>query len=262
MDTNKEAVKHFGLIGYPINHSLSPELFKEAHPNTLSTYDLIEKPTFQEAFSIFKERYDAVNVTAPYKEPAFLASDEHDSSSSIIEATNLLVKEGNHIKSYNTDVEGVMECISKGIERHLASGNTKGDKISTLIIGAGGAGKAAALASLNMGLPTVILNRSDKKAFEFADRLALTHSFEISAVPFTEIQSAIHNSQIIIYTIPDYIEVLADCDFSEKIIIEANYRNPSISPSFIKKATLYLSGKEWLKAQAEATWKHLSISSY
>ena len=56
----------FGLIGHPIEHSLSPALFKAGY-NGLYPYDLIETPDFDEAYSVFLKDYDGINVTAPFR---------------------------------------------------------------------------------------------------------------------------------------------------------------------------------------------------
>lgn len=257
MDDKSPSPRHFGLIGHPITHSQSPRLFAEAHPTTRDTYTLIESDSFEEAFNIFKEKYDAVNVTAPFKELAFEASQRHDSLSALSGAANLLVKIDGEIKSYNTDVEGVMKCIFKAIGKKAEEGSLKDDlsTFSTLVIGMGGAGKAAALASLYLGLKTTITNRTESKALEFINRITRKRTFDISASPYSEIVHSVKENQIIIYTVPIRIEALAQCDFSDKIVLEANYRNPSITPELIKKTTLYIDGKEWLLYQGEATWK-------
>ena len=57
----------YGLIGHPISHSKSPELFRAAYPDAADmTYDLIEEADFERAYRRFLDEYDAVNVTAPF----------------------------------------------------------------------------------------------------------------------------------------------------------------------------------------------------
>ena len=58
-------MKRFGLIGYPIAHSLSPALFKAAYGGKYA-YDLIEEADFEKAYDRFLQDYHAVNVTAPF----------------------------------------------------------------------------------------------------------------------------------------------------------------------------------------------------
>ena len=62
-------MSRFGLIGFPIAHSLSPLLFKAAYGGRFR-YDLLESEDFDTAFRAFMKSCDAVNVTAPFKELA------------------------------------------------------------------------------------------------------------------------------------------------------------------------------------------------
>ena len=61
-------MKKFGLIGCPIAHSMSPALFKAAYDGAYD-YDLIEGE-FDDVYLRFLNEYDAINVTAPFKEIA------------------------------------------------------------------------------------------------------------------------------------------------------------------------------------------------
>ena len=49
----------FGLIGHPIEHSLSPTLFKAAYDGKYQ-YDLIQTSDFEEAYRRFLEEYDGI----------------------------------------------------------------------------------------------------------------------------------------------------------------------------------------------------------
>ena len=83
----------YGLIGYPIAHSKSPELFRAAYPEADSLpYDLIEEDDFEKAYRRFLDGYDAVNVTAPYKGNAFRKVDVADTISRELFAVNILKK--------------------------------------------------------------------------------------------------------------------------------------------------------------------------
>lgn len=242
------STKHFGLIGHPISHSQSPALFYQYHPGTQDTYELIETPDFEEAISIFRDRYDAINVTAPFKERAFLEADTLERDCELCGATNLLKKEGTRIKGYNTDIDGVMRTIA------AHCGEAQYGR-SALIIGCGGAGKAAAVAMAKLGCKVTIANRTLRKGELFAERLISIGGFDnIDAVPIERAIAIADLYDFIIYTLPAAIEGLSRIDFSDKVVLEANYRDPQITSEHIKKTTLYLSGKEWLFHQAQAAW--------
>ena len=57
----------FGLIGDPIGHSASPQLFRTAYSGRFP-YDLIEGSDFETSYVRFLREYKAINITAPFKE--------------------------------------------------------------------------------------------------------------------------------------------------------------------------------------------------
>ena len=101
----------FGLIGHPIAHSLSPALFKAGYDSRYP-YQLIEGADFEDSYRRFLEGYDGINVTAPFKEPAFAKADILSPECEAIGATNLLVKTPDGIKAYNSDYLGVRMWLS------------------------------------------------------------------------------------------------------------------------------------------------------
>ena len=116
---------------------------------------------------------------------------------------------------------------------------------TTLVVGLGGAGKAAAEAARSLGCRTILMNRT-------------RHSEEIR--PLEDFCRCFREADIIIYNIPTAIpqlEELTDDDFNRpKFILEANYKNPSFDNILIDKMkqanpqSTYTSGKTWLLYQA------------
>lgn len=226
----------FGLIGYPIEHSLSPKLFDSAYQNGKDSYELIESSSFEDAFARFLEGYEGINVTAPFKELAYQRADSADSICKLIEASNLLIKKGDSIVAHNSDYWGV---------KYLLRLNTIAQEHKNLlVIGCSGAGKAAALAAQDIGFNCTIANRNYEKAKSFVNRDGIG---EMKAIPLEEIGDIIDSQDVIIYAIPVALDIFKNFDLSEKIIIEANYRNPSLDNIICEE---YINGKEWLIAQA------------
>ena len=102
--------KKYGLIGHPISHSLSPALFRAGFGD-LYNYDLIETEDFKEAYSRFTNEYDAVNVTAPFKEKACRKADILSEECKVIGACNVLKKTEDGVLAANTDYLGVMQSL-------------------------------------------------------------------------------------------------------------------------------------------------------
>lgn len=226
----------FGLIGCPIAHSLSPLLFEAGYDGEYE-YDLIQEETFESAWKRFIEGYDGVNVTAPFKEAAFAKANLFSEECLMVGAANLLVKTAEGIKAYNSDYLGVREWLSE------LSGR------SVLIVGTGGAGKAAAVASGSLGHETTLMNRTESRARDLAERLP---QFGFRIRPLEEFAEACLESDIVIYTLPEALPEGMKMPDGEgrKVFMEANYRNPGYDRVCCERNWNYVHGSEWLLRQA------------
>ena len=128
----------FGLIGHPIEHSLSPALFKAGYDGRY-TYDLIPGEDFESSYHRFLDEYDGINVTAPFKEQAFAKADIFSEECRLCKSTNLLLKTPEGVKAYNSDFLGVRLWLQEVLDKTSSE--------TTLIVGTGGAGRAAAAAA-------------------------------------------------------------------------------------------------------------------
>lgn len=279
----------FGLIGHPIAQSLSPALFKAAYKGKYA-YDLIEGEDFEKSWRKFLEEYDAINITAPFKEEAFYqaASLARDGLGTIsgpcfkIKATNLAVKTPNGIEAHNSDFTGIIlsvadtyfpglvrQCYSQfGSQAHIKIHQFIRQNLlqlfkqqpQALVIGCGGAGRAAAVAAAEMGFSTALMNRTWEKAKELAAELP---EYGFIDVPVTDFQAAFKECDLVIYTLPvalPEISLMSEDDFrgedngSAKVVLEANYKNPAFAgqvPAVMKESGCrYISGKNWLLGQA------------
>jgi len=158
-----------GLIGNPVEHTLSPAIH-----NTLAqklSHNLIYVP-----FHVEKGRLsDAVkgayglnilglNVTVPYKSDVIGCIQDIDDLAGKIGAVNTLVRVENGYKGYNTDILGLYRAMcSEGIR-------LEGENV--ILLGAGGAARAAAFLCAQKGARQVyLLNRSKEKAQTLADEV-------------------------------------------------------------------------------------------
>jgi len=142
----EQTPKKFGLLGYPLGHSLS-EYIHNAGFKSLGmdcTYELLETPpdSLVDRIKYLKaNNYAGFNVTIPLKLPITLFLDEIDISADIIGAVNtVVINQDKTMKGYNTDVIGFKNAIPSDF---VLAGKTAG------ILGTGGAARAAitALAS-------------------------------------------------------------------------------------------------------------------
>ena len=258
-------MKRFGLIGHPIAHSLSPALFKAGYTGKYP-YELIETADFEEAYNRFLNGYDGINVTAPFKELAYAKADILSEECRIIKATNLLIRTPEGVKAYNSDYLGVrmwlMEAAARGVAR-FSTPPQPHSTIKVLIVGTGGAGKAAAVAAASLGMEVTLMNRSIEKAEAVAGSIAEMNGNVAAEVrPMEDFRCCFRKADIVIYNIPSAIPALGELtseDFNpgyQKFILEANYRNPSFDDTLIGKmnasnpAASYTDGKVWLLYQA------------
>lgn len=151
-----------GLIGNPVEHTLSPLIH-----NTLAgklRHNLVYVPFLVKKGSVaaaVKGAYGlnvlGLNVTVPYKSEVIPYLKELDEQAKRIGAVNTLVRTEGGYKGYNTDISGLHRALSR--ENIRLSGE------SIVLLGAGGAARAAAFLCGEKGARRVyLLNRSPEKA--------------------------------------------------------------------------------------------------
>ena len=214
----------FGLIGYPAAGSQSPALFSAAYGGRYP-YEIIEEEDFALAFDKFmREDFRAVNVTAPHKLAAAAAADWRSPEVERIGAANILVKTAEGVKAYNSDCLAVKQLID-GLDVGTA-----------IIIGLGGAGRAALHACRDCGLKTSVLHHDEITGIGGDGDCPGGSVFRDNPVA----------ADLIVYTLPRAvpgIEIIR-C----KYLIEANYIDPACSN--LPGVDHYIGGIMWLKAQA------------
>lgn len=269
-------MKKYGLIGAGIQESGSPALFEAAYGGRFR-YDLLDGSDFAPLFEKFKKEYQAVNVTAPFKEQALAKADQCTEAASLCGAANMLIMLPNgRILADNSDFEGVTMSIMSAyaiadedldISDEDAFADYLADK-TALVVGCGGAGKAAAAAAVTLGYGTTILmNRDQKRAEElnrhirgFYDDLGRD---ELAVMDITDFTKAFRQADLVIYTVPEAIDAIRAEGFADsvfdgvsgkgKIVFEANYKTPCLE--FLKDRCNYLSGFNWLLNQAIVSYE-------
>lgn len=223
----------FALIGHPVSGSLSPRLFQAAYGGRYP-YDLIEEASFDVAWARFLAEYDGINVTAPFKQDAFAQVNRLTPDAQLTGAVNLVVRSGEETVGYNTDVEGVLGAVRES-----------GLPVSeALIVGAGGAARAAAVAALRLGCRTTITNRTLSKAEALAEALAC------QAVALADVPSLAPD--LIVYTIPGSSAVVPGLTgdlLRNALVLEAEYKHPVLANV---PCRAYAGGRRWLLWQAVA----------
>lgn len=293
-------MEKFGIIGHPVQGSKSPELFREAYKHirqgdgSAYSYDLIDEPDFGTAWERFQGSYRAVNVTAPFKEAAFskvLELSRHGKGQIVgpavrIGATNLLVQTEAGIEAHNSDFGGILLSVAEACFPGITAGFLQeyGDRFlvkvhqffrqnlggiflqqpQALVVGTGGAGRAAAVAAAELGFATTLMNRTLDKARAIASELS-EYVFLVDSL--LDFKAAVRECDLILYTLPvmlPEIETLTVEDFAGedryganaragKVILEASYTRPAftaVAERMEAAGCQYIPGKRWLLYQA------------
>lgn len=147
------------VIGHPVAHSRSPAMQNAA----LGALDL-EDWSYRaidaapDAFAMTVRElasvgYAGVNVTVPHKEAALALADEASEASQQIGAANTLVFRDEGIEAHNTDADGLLASLPDPPRGHRA-----------LVLGAGGAARAAIWALRWEGAEVEVWNRTAERA--------------------------------------------------------------------------------------------------
>lgn len=231
-------MKKYGLIGYPIAHSKSPLLFQAAYDNRPDMgYELIEESDFETAYARFLAAYEAVNVTAPFKGDAFRKVDIADTISRELLAVNILCKKNDRIYGYNSDFWA--------IQRLLTPYKDKTRRPRVLVIGCGGAAKAAALAALKLRMQVMVANRDFRKVRDFCFTGGGMIPLRLEQAP-----QYLAQADILIYGLPLRIDLVDSLPQNLRVVVEANYKDPCLMQACSDRGIPYISGLDWLREQA------------
>jgi len=184
---------NFAVIGYPVVHSLSPQIFEAAFKAAKIDARFLKFEVAPDRLENFLQQIRAGNlasgrrlhkfgglaVTIPHKEKIMPLLDEVDDIACAIGAINTVANENGRLKGYNTDWQGALQALEETTE-------VAGKKI--VILGAGGA--AAAIAHACAGTRAfsrtdhgsnfskteiIILSRSREKAKTLAEKIKKIH---------------------------------------------------------------------------------------
>jgi 3-dehydroquinate dehydratase / shikimate dehydrogenase len=163
IDQVDAATRIYGVAGDPIEHSLSPVIMNTAlrRENVNAVYLPLHAKTLKDLIQCAREiPLHGFSVTMPYKQAIVPFLDNTDAHTAKIGACNTVVR-GQEAKLYgfNTDIAGVLGPL----EQRIAIENAK-----VLVVGAGGAARAAVFGLKERGAEVWILNRTSAKAQKLA----------------------------------------------------------------------------------------------
>lgn len=169
----------YAVLGSPIRHSLSPQIFKLFANQLKQRIDYqaveVEPENLATTLRALRQKgYKGVNLTSPLKEPACVFADRLSEQGRAAGAVNILsFQEDGSCYGHNSDGIGFIRDLTK-IKKYPIQGK------SVLILGAGGAVRGIMPALLQENpREVVIFNRTEAKARR------LIEDFQWTAVPLS-----------------------------------------------------------------------------
>ncbi|HEX4155525.1 MAG TPA: shikimate dehydrogenase [Acidobacteriaceae bacterium] len=180
------ATKVYGVAGDPIRSSLSPLMLNTAfrRETVNAVYLALQTRNVDDLFKLAREiPIQGLSVTMPLKQGVMPHLQRTDPLSAKIGAVNTISRlPDGKFYGFNTDVAGIVGPL----ERRLSLRNAK-----VLVVGAGGAGRAAVFGCRDRGAEVWVMNRTPESAQKLA-RQAGAKSIRREALAKTSFDVIIH----------------------------------------------------------------------
>jgi len=239
------ATQIFAVTGNPILHSKSPAMFNtmfaEAGLDAVYLHCMAERA--EDALFLFKSmNMRGMNVTSPFKETIGTMLDVVHDEAEILGSVNTIVNKDGVLHGYNTDFYGVIQSfVDSGIS--LQGKNC-------IVIGAGGAGKAAAYGLHISGAHVVIVNRTIEKARRAAELIGCSYA------PLSDLKEVLDKSDILLSALQQNVNPVDEQWLqAHHIIFDANYKGSSLIAMAQRKGCTIVSAEDWLLNQAVASYE-------
>lgn len=204
------ATKNLAVIGYPIAHSLSPVIQNTALIEAGLDYAYIAVPVAPQDLPAAVEGFRAMNfrgwnVTIPHKSAIIPLLDEVEPAAAALGAVNTVINDAGRLIGANTDVIGFIEPLKARLGEAALAGK------NAVLLGAGGAARAALWALLATGIKSITiavrnLAKAEPLAEEFRrlDKRHFSGRAIITAVDWTgeDCRKTLENCHLLINATP------------------------------------------------------------
>lgn len=237
-------MKTYAVIGFPIAHSRSPEIYRELFDKHGIDAGFLKLPVTAEQLpsirSICKE-LDGFAVTMPHKKSIMQYLDEITETAAACGAVNIVERRGDTLIGHNTDGDGMADALND------AGFIFEGSHV--MILGRGGAAKSAAYALERRGAHVTLLVRSLDASDEFDEEpFPISHLDEKRYCDLFVNASPLGMENAEDFSDFDFLDVLAP-----RYVLDMVYRNDR-STSLIceaeKRGISFVEGRTMLLKQA------------
>ena len=164
IDQVDAATKIYGVAGNPVRHSLSPIMLNTAFRRETinAVYLALQTATLSDLLKLVHALpLQGFSITMPFKQEILAHLEKTDPLSTKIGACNTVLRaQDGKLYGFNTDVAGIVTPLEKRLN------GVRGSKI--LVLGAGGAARAAVFGLREKGADVFVLNRTPETAQKLA----------------------------------------------------------------------------------------------
>ena len=227
MDNNLYAV-----FGNPVLHSKSPQLFSGILDPLMDRYLRIRPQSAEDLLQLVRRlAIRGASVTAPFKEAILQGVDTLTPSARAVGAVNCIRYQGGRIQGHNTDHHGVTGPLRD------AGLSLKGSTV--LVLGAGGAARAAVYGLTEAGARVSISNRTEEKAHRLCDEFGGGLLEWRRDIPDRHFDAVV--STILPQGLPPFMERIS-CG----LMLDAIYKPSRMKDFSLRKGVRVIAGEEWL----------------
>ena len=176
MNSTENKTERYAILGFPLEHSVSPKIHNRAFNDYGMNAHYGKKAVHPDEFDqviprLKKENWRGFNVTIPFKERILPFLDWIEETAKAIGAVNTIKVENGRWLGFNTDWSGFLRPIQEELPEFRRC----------LVLGAGGAARAVAFALVKEVKPEVLMiaNRTKKRADALANELRKFGTCEI-----------------------------------------------------------------------------------
>lgn len=239
----------YGLIGYPLRHSFSRSYFNEkfSNENIQAEYVNFELSSIDKLNVLLKENIwlKGLNVTIPYKEAVIPFLDELDETAKAVGAVNVVKfireKKKTRLVGFNSDVIGFRKSIEYLLDDY---------HLGALVLGTGGASKAATYVLKQFGLDVKTVGRTPGQGDLTYDEL------NESIMSFNHV--IVNTTPVGMFPKVDDAPNIPYQYLTKKHLLYDMLYNPNVT-KFMKlgeaEGAVVMNGLEMLLLQADASWE-------
>lgn len=178
-----------GLLGYPIEHSVSPAMHNAAFAHLGLDWAYLPRPVLPDRLGEALRGLPALgfrgaNLTIPHKEQALAYLDDVTPEARALGAVNTITIEDYRLVGHNTDADGFLAALTEAGGQHQRA----------VVMGAGGAARAVVYVLRKLGVAVTVANRT----LERARRL----SVDVCALDASSLGAALKQADLLVNATP------------------------------------------------------------